>query len=363
MKRALSLLLAAILSLSLFACAQTVQDPTGERVEIEPDMLGPLFRIKAVENQPEPLTKYYPTESGIAYVSKTEKGYMGGYFMLPDLISNEEIFTCVKEPSAVFDLGDEKAAVFADGKLILISLELGRANTFELYGKMNFTDIILGADGAFYYENEDYILTADLDFSEKYDDLSVTEKVVMPKDKIPGYVGLLAVSEDGQRLYYEYEENGVRSSAFFGIGYKAERLGATPLSYVKKTRFSGTDKLLLEGKAENGERTYTLLSLDGGDKKELKVGAGLKYAGVTVNAKGTHLVACQTDEDGLGGYLDLYSFETSKRLKHYELAELKINPNVVATLSAKYLVLGQFDNGTAYDDRGGETVTVIEVAY
>ena len=58
----------------------------------------------------------------------------------------------------------------------------------------------------------------------------------------------------------------------------------------------------------------------------------------------------------------MLSFENGKRIKHYELADLKINESVCATLSAKYLVVGQYDDGSAYEDHGGETVTSIEVA-
>lgn len=362
MKRIFLLLFSALTLLFSVSC-QTVQDPHGEYVEIDPDMLGPLFRIKAVEGQDTPEVKYYPTESGIAYVSKAENGYMGGYFMLPSLISNEAIFTCSKEPSPVFDMGDEKAVVFADGQVFLLELELGRANAFELYGKMKYESIVQGADGAFYYETDQYILTADLNFTEDFKDLSVEEKVVMEKEKLPGFTGILGVSADGERLYYTYEENGQKKCAFFGIGYQAEKLGATVISASSLTPFAGTTKALLEYAPENGEVRYVLADYDEGWAKEIKVPAGGAYASVTVNAKNTHLVGYLAKNDGDGGYLDLWSFESGERLKHYELADLKINRNLAVTASAKYLVVGQFDNGAAYEDAGGETVTAIEVAY
>ena len=344
------------------SCTQGVRDPTGESVEVEADMLAPLFRISAYEGQKEPETKYYPTESGIAYISKTKNGYMGGYFMLPNLISNEEIFTCSSTPSAVFDLGDEKAAVFADDKLFLLSLEEGRANDFELHGKMRFTDIILGADGGFYYVNDGLILTADLEFDEKYTSLSVTERVVMATDKIRGFDSLLGVSEDGERLYYTYDVDGERGYAFFGIGYLPEELGKTPVSYRELQRIPGSSRALFSSSAEDGKVTYSLIDFATGEKREISVAAGQEYAAVTVNFKGTHLVGYLAETDGIGGYLDLLDFENGKRVKHYELADLQINKSVCATLSAKYLVVGQYDDGTAYDDHGGETVTSIEVA-
>ncbi len=362
MKRVFLLFLTALL-LFLCACEGAVQDPTGEGVEIEPDMLGPLFRIKAVEGQTEPQTKYYATESGIAYISKTKNGYMGGYFMLPNLISNEEIFTCTSTPSAIFDLGDEKAAVFADDQVFLLSLEEGRANSFELFGKMRHKDILLGADGAFYYDNGEYLLTAEMDFNDNYTSLEVVEKVVMPLDKIEGYTSLLGVSADGERLYYTYEEDGVRGYAYFGIGYRAERLGAVEISYRKFTRVSGTSMVLFESEAEAGETAYRLIDFDAGTEQTIRVAAAQKYEGATINYKGTHLVGYLPDTDGVGGYLDLLEFAGGKRIKHYELAELKINPSLAATGSAKYLIVGQYDDGSAYDDDGGETVTSIEVAY
>lgn len=364
MKRIFLVLLSVLLISCTVSCEESVADPTGETLEIEPDMLGPLFRITAVEDQKGPETKYYPTESGIAYVSRTEKGYMGGYFMLPNLISNEEIFTCSSAPSEVFDLGDEKAAVFADGKLILLSLEEGRSNEFELFGKMDFTDIVLGADGAFYYENEDYILTADLAFNEKYTELSVTESVVMPKEKIEGYTGLLGASADGERLYYTYEdEDGTTGLAFFGIGYRAERLGVIEASWKKLTRVSGTTWVLLESAAKGGEVTYSLVDFESATARHITVAPGQEYLSTAVNFKGTHLVGYLAPADGVGGHLDLLEFESGKRIKHYELAELLINPCIASTGGAKYLIVGQYDDGTAYEDAGGETVTSIEVAY
>lgn len=363
MKRTFLLLLSVCVLITASACSQTIEDPTGEGVQIEPDMLGPLFRITATESQTGPETKYYPTESGIAYVSKTEKGYMGGYFMLPNLISNEEIFTSSSAPSPVFDLGQEKAAVFADKKLILLSLEEGRSNSFELYGKMEFTDIILGADGAFYYENADYILTADLAFDEKFESLEVTERVVMPKEKIAGFTGLLGVSADGERLYYTYEQDGQTGYAFFGIGYRAEELGKTARAWTKMQRISGSTQALFTSPVTNGEILYSLVDFDTGEEKVLRVAAGQEYESVTVNFKGTHLCGYLAEKDGIGGYLDLLEFAGGKRIKHYELAELQINPCLAMTGGAKYLIVGQYDDGKAYEDDGGETVTSIEVAY
>ena len=360
MKKALALIFVLALLCTLVSCGQSAAENQQQGVSIEPEILTQLFRIKAVEGQSEPQTLYYPTESGIAYISKTQKGYMGGYFMLPNLISNEEIFTCTSRPSEIFDLGDEKAAVIADGKLILLSLDHGRSNEFELNGKLDHEDIILGADGAFYYEKNGYILTADLAFDEKYTTLSVTERVVLPTEKLTGFLQMLAVSADGERMYYMYEENGQRGFAFFGIGYQGERLGATAVNYRRLTRFSGTGKVLFETSASGGESAYTLVDFEANKAQKITVAAGQEYASVTVNADGTHLVGLLKDTDGIGGHLDLLEFASGKRVKHYELADLKLNESLCATRSAKYLVVGQFDDGAGYDDDGGETVSVIQ---
>ena len=363
MKRILSLISALVFAFSLFSC-QTVQDPTGETLEFVPDTLIPLFRVKAVEGQEEPLIKYYPTESGIAYVSKAENGYIGGYFMLPNLISNEAIFRTVEEPSAIFDMGKEKAVTFADGKVFLLSLDGGGANEFDLQGKMKFNSIIQGADGGFYYDDDEFLLRATLAFSEDYSEFYVEkEEILAKKSDIPGFTGILGVSEDGERLYYTYEENGLKKSAFFGIGYQVEKLDATIITAQKMTRIEGTTKALLEYAAEGGEVRYVLCDYDVEKAwvKEISVAAAGAYASVTVNAKDTHLIGYLADTDGTGGSLDLLEFESGKRVKHYELADLKINPSLVSTASAKYLVVGQFDDGAAYEDVGGETVTAIEV--
>ncbi len=365
MKRVLTFVLSLVLLLASVSCAK-VQDPTGLTVEFVPDSLIPLFRVKAVEGQEEPEIRYYPTESGIAYVSKAENGYIGGYFMLPNLISNEAIFRTVEEPSAIFDMGKEKAVTFADGKVFLLSLDGGGAHEFDLQGKMKFKSVIQGADGDFYYENEEYILTASLTFSEDYSDLYVEEELVIAKKSdIPGFTGILGVSEDGERMYYTYEEDGLKKYAFFGIGYQVEKLDATIITAQKMTRIEGTTKALLEYAAEDGRVRYVLGNYDyeNGWVKEVSVAAGGAYASVFVNADDTHLIGYLADTDGTGGYLDLLEFESGERIKHYELADLKINPSLAATAGAKYLIVGQFDDGAAYEDVGGETVTAIEVGF
>lgn len=361
MKRLSALLVALFFVLPLMSCAEAVTDPTGQSVEIGVDMLGPLFRIGAVEGQSGPETCYYPTESGTCYVARAERGYQCGYFMLPDLISNEAIFTCREKPSPVFDLGEEMAACFADGKLFLLDLTLGSSTPFELHGKMAYTDILLGADGAFYYENERFLLTADLAFSPDRKDITVTERVVMPKEKLLGYTGMLGVSADGERMYYTYELDGEVGYGYFGIGYRAELLGRTPLAYDTLQRISGTSLVLFEEPLKEGKKTYTVVDFDTAQRTSISVAAGAEYDSLTVNLAGTHLLALSRSTSGKGGHLDLYTLKDGVRVKRYALAELAINESIAMTKNAKYLIVGQFDDGAAYEDAGGETVTRIEV--
>ena len=67
------------------------------------------------------------------------------------------------------------------------------------------------------------------------------------------------------------------------------------------------------------------------------------------------------DADLLGGVLRLYSWETGQKFKEYELAKLTVNPSIILTDDARYLIVGLYDDGTGYEDHGGETVTSIEI--
>lgn len=362
MKRVSALLLALLCALCLFACAPE-QPEYQEPVPREPNVLNPLFRLRATETQTGPLTRYFATENGFFYLAKTERGYTGGFFVLPALISNEDVLQCHDDGARFFDLGDNKGAVFADGKLYWLTLDAGSSTSYELGGKIAYTDILLGGDGAFYYETEEFLLTAELSFSEDYTSLFVTEKVVMPKAYIRGYQKMLGVSADGQRLYYAYEQDGETGFAYFGIGYRAEELGKTQVRFDSVERVEGTAVLFYE--RAQGRQTYTHWDLDSGARREISVGAAEQYEGVTVNAQGTFLAGYTKKDpvrDTTGGYLDLYDFESGTRLVRYELADLQINPSLAVSPSGDYLIVGQYDDGSAYDDTGGETVTAIQVA-
>lgn len=364
MKRAFCFVLAFFSCFALLSCAKEKEGaPLPTEPVIGADRLDPLFRIAAYEGQSEPKTRYYPTQNGFCYLSKTEKGYTCGFFALPNLISNEDLFTTRSEPGEIFDLGEDKALVFDQEKVWFLSLDAGSGIGFEKAGKFRFTaEPVFGADKALYYETDRFLLTADLKFSEDYSALDATEYVVMPKEKLEpfGFTRILCVSADGERLYYAYEQDGKTGYAYFGIGYQAESLGKTELDYRSITTVSGTTQVLFELYAE-GKRVFLLKDLDTGEEKTVVLPAGSTDTALCVDRGGKYLCGYRPGAEELGGTLCLYAFESGQKIKEYELAELSVNPSIALSDAADYVLVGLYDNGAGYEDHGGETVTAIKI--
>lgn len=365
MKRLISFLLALACCALVCSCAKTDPEPSAPPSvpAVGADRLNPLFRITAYEGQSEPETRYYPTQNGVCYLSRTDTGYTCGFFALPNLISNEDLFVTRSVPGAVYDLGEDKALCFAGGKIWFLSLDEGGGISFEKNGKLAFTsEPVFGADGALYYETERFLLTAEFSFTGNYSGLETNEYVVMPKEKLDplGFVRILCVSADGERLYYAYDRNGETGYAYFGIGYQAESLGETRLDFLSAMPIAGTTKVLFETRKE-GKRVFLLRDLDEGTERTLELPAGARDRDFCVDRQGNYLASYVPDADLLGGVLRLYSWETGQKFKEYELAKLAVNPSIILTDDARYLIVGLYDDGTGYEDHGGETVTSIEI--
>lgn len=300
MKKAICLVLILLISLMPIGCGEETNSEKNTELEFTP-----LLRIATADGAAEETRIFYLKESiGFFYVHPDEGGFSAGFVSPHRSISAERILQgegsvqtlSVREEAKdrIFVLTEKGAyTLVLDGATADSSfLPYPQKAAAESYGF--FDDLTV------YAEAEELVLLLPVNMSEIY--------VLAQKDRLPDFSSVLAVSDNGKKIWYTRAKDGENLGiAFFEYGEN------TPLG---NENFSfDSAELLCDGKVlftrllEDGGALYLYRDLESG--VAASVTSDAVYDRVTATPDGKLLAGVKA-EDGKG-LVDIFDPESGKK--------------------------------------------------
>lgn len=302
-----------------------------KNTEKDDEAFTPLFRLALKGEAEETRLSYLPKSRGFVYLTPGgEGGYSVGFVSPSRSVSSEGIITAT-EPATFFQVKEtqeDRALILTPQGLSLCLLKENRATTTALPEGIDLSGALFFDSLSLLCETEDLVLLCPVDFSQKY--------VLAQKANFPDFDSLLAVTGNGQRIWYTLRGEG---DAFGGIAFfeygKSIPLGREEFSF-HRVQSLGDGKVLFIRDLEDGKELYFYRDLESGTTLSLPPDVSLEK--VTCNADGT--VLCGSERGEKGAVIHIFDLETGKEVGTFHSAMGKDGVSLCLSRDGSTLLLG-----------------------
>ncbi len=312
-------------TLVLCSCSPSEENPV-----VPEEAFTALFRfsISSLEENKTRIS-YCKESDGFFYLhGQTGGGFLGGFVSPERSMSCESVVksTAPLTFSQIRENGEDKAILLTDGGVFHTLFKENTSQCTPLPTNLDFSRAVFYDDLTLIAETEELLVLCPVDFENTY--------VLSPKEALPDFAGVIAVTEGGKRIWYAQGrlDGTFKGIAFFEYGENVP-LGSENFLFDSFTPI-GTSSVLFSRKLADGGALYLMRNLETGETGSVTTKEALD--GVTCDPAGT--VLCGSLKKGSGGEIQVYDLTDGTLSGTYSIAHGAPSPYLAVSDDAETLL-------------------------